>query len=217
MPNVTVKNINLSIKVNKSTSQKYICILAHGAGAGMDHPFMEQVAKSLSAKNGTVIRFNFPYMEEGRKSPGSPKRNIASFDTVFTFVKQQYPDLPVFIAGKSYGGRMASHWALAHQNEIKGLVYLGFPLHAAGKPSKERASHLLQLSLPQLFIQGTRDALADYKLISEVIHSLPNATAFTLRHANHSFHIPGKYTAQSPFEIFESFCSKINNWAEGNY
>lgn len=204
----------ISIRTDYSDTPKYQLLLAHGAGAGMNHSFLEQIAGNLSKMNASVTRFNFPYMEEGRRSPGSPKKNVMVFSDVLEHIKNQDPALPVVLSGKSYGGRIASHWVSESSKKslVSAIVYLGFPLHSAGKPSKDRASHLASIKIPQLFVQGTHDALAKYELIREVIESCEKAELLTIEHANHSFSVARKYTQKSPEELIWEFCEQINNW-----
>ena len=131
----------ISWELDESTSPKGVIIIGHGAGAGMHHPFMVELANLFSINGLHSIRFNFPYMESGRKSPGSPKKNIETWKLVIEHVQKLYPNLPVYLSGKSYGGRMASH-LLAEETplNVAGIIYFGFPLHAPGKDSKDQSS-----------------------------------------------------------------------------
>ncbi len=183
----------ISLELHESKSPGGIIILAHGAGAGMHHSFMVKVADKISENGFHTVRFNFPYMEEGRKSPGSPKKNIEAWGLVLNHIQAHHPDLPIFLAGKSYGGRMASH-LLAEKayEQVKGIVYFGFPLHAPGKDSKDRADHLNQVGVPQLFLQGTKDKLANINLINEVVKELEKAELVEIEDADHSFNVPKK-------------------------
>lgn len=183
----------ISIEITEANSPKGILIIAHGAGAGMHHPFMVDLSNEISALGYHAVRFNFPYMEEGRKSPGSPKKNIETWELVINHIHGLHPDLPIFLSGKSYGGRMASH-LLAEKSfdYVKGIIYFGFPLHAPGRDSKDRASHLDQVSVPQLFIQGTKDKLANIDLIQEVLNDLSKVELVKIEDADHSFNVPKK-------------------------
>ena len=137
---------------NESDSPQYLLLLAHGAGAGMTHRFMEDVAVAISQLDGHVLRFNFPYTEQGKKAPGSPKSAQHAIVAALNYIKNQNNKLPVFLSGKSYGGRMSSHVvAEKRAKDVKGLVYFGFPLHAPGRDGKERAAHLTNISIPQYF------------------------------------------------------------------
>ncbi|WP_421869443.1 alpha/beta fold hydrolase [Marinoscillum sp.] len=193
---------------------KYLAILSHGAGAGMDHPFMNRMAELLSKQSAAVIRFNFSYLKEGRKFPSSSKQSIGDIDEVYHQVRGLFPDQPIILGGKSYGGRMSSHWLAQqeYQNQIAGLFYLGFPLHAPGKPGTKRADHLTSISIPQLFLQGTNDKLAQLDLIEGVIDQQKNATLKTIEHADHSFKAAKKY-GKSEMQIMEELALTIDRWA----
>ncbi len=183
----------ITIEKTESISPKGVIILAHGAGAGMHHPFMVNLADEISTLGFHAVRFNFPYMETGRKSPGSPKKNIETWELVFNHIHRHHPDLPIFLSGKSYGGRMASHLlAETGFDFAKGIIYFGFPLHAPGRDSKDRADHLVQVGVPQLFLQGTKDKLANIDLIREVIADLKKAELVEIEDADHSFNVPKK-------------------------
>jgi len=172
------------------TPEKPICVLtlAHGAGAGMNHEFMLTISKSLAEKDIATLRFNFPFMENKKGRPDSP---AVAHKTIAVAIKKAhalFPDLPVFVAGKSFGGRMSSQY-LATQPavDVKGIIFFGFPLHQIGKPSIERAEHLKSVVVPMLFLQGTRDELASHDLIEKVCASLRLATLITIEGANHAF------------------------------
>ncbi len=182
-----------SLEITESKAPRGLIILSHGAGAGMHHPFMVNLANEISAKDFHSARFNFPYMEEGRKSPGSPKKNIETWDLVINHIHSLHPDLPIFLSGKSYGGRMASHLIAEKEFDyVKGIIYFGFPLHAPGKDSKDRANHLGDISVPQLFLQGTKDKLANIVLMREVLTDLKKGKLVEIEDADHSFNVPKK-------------------------
>lgn len=169
----------------------YIFTLAHGAGAGMNHMFMVGLAKALAYEGIGTMRFNFPYREQKKKRPDVPPVAHATIEAAFQQAHQLFPEVPLYASGKSFGGRMSSQWLAHHAPDIvKGIIFFGFPLHPAGKPGTERADHLKKVSVPMLFLQGTRDALATWSLIAEVCESLPYATLVPLEQANHAFHIP---------------------------
>jgi predicted alpha/beta-hydrolase family hydrolase len=166
-------------------------IFAHGAGAGMDHPFMVAVAEGLADQGIATLRYQFPYMEAGSKRPDRPEIARATVRAaVATAVSHLLPGLPLFAGGKSFGGRMASQ---AQAEEplagVRGLVFFGFPLHPAGKPFVDRAEHLAAVTVPMLFLQGTRDTLAEMNLLVPVVERL-GATLFSVEGADHSFHVP---------------------------
>ncbi len=178
----------------------------------MNHPFMEEIAQGLADRGVNVIRFNFPYMEAGRKSPGSPKANINAWQEMVSQVSSEKGDLPIYMAGKSYGGRMGSH-LLANEPDlpVEGIIYLGFPLHAPGKDSTDRAAHLTEVQVPQLFLQGKKDKLANIDMMHEVVNSLDKADIVEFEHADHSFKTP-KSSGISPEEMFERLNNTISEW-----
>jgi len=199
---------------NSSKHPKCQLILAHGAGAGMNHEFMESISQALVKLDIHVIRFNFSYIDEGKKLPRSPTKSIANWNEIIKIVENQNPELPLFIGGKSYGGRMASHSLLdnpANQEIIKGIIYLGFPLHALGKPSIKKGGHLDLIPLPQLFLQGTKDKLADIELIQHVADSLSKGTIAVFENADHSFHVPKKFGGDTT-DRYEKLAETINQW-----
>jgi predicted alpha/beta-hydrolase family hydrolase len=162
-------------------------VVAHGAGAGMDHPFMEGFADALSDAGVSALRFNFPYIERGRKSPGSPKDAIAAYASAIEAATARSGGRPVFGGGKSYGGRMAS-MAAAEGVPAAGLVFLGYPLHPPGKPEQARDEHLYGLTQPMLFLQGTKDPFAQPEVLQGVITKLGDrATYIAFEGAGHSF------------------------------
>lgn len=192
---------------------KYILVLAHGAGAGMNNKFMEQVSLSLGELGIATLRFNFPYMEKGKKIPDSPKISCAAVSAAVTKASELCPKIPVFAGGKSYGGRMTSTAASEGMlPEIKGIVFFGFPLHAPGKPSNDRAEHLYKVNVPALFLQGTRDALASLDLLKPVIKKIgKKAELFVIEGADHSFHVP-KDNKLKDSEVIELICKEVKRW-----
>ncbi|MEP2771853.1 MAG: alpha/beta family hydrolase [Fulvivirga sp.] len=174
-------------------------LLAHGAGAGMHHPFMVDLATALGKLQIGSLRFNLPYMEAGKKFPGSPKHSIEGIQSALDHAREfTKNETPIFLAGKSYGGRMSSHLAEnLENNTIAGLIYYGFPLHAPGKPDVKRASHLVNIDIPMLFLQGSNDNLADQTLLNQVTLELDLATVTYYDHADHSFKRPKKISKES--------------------
>jgi predicted alpha/beta-hydrolase family hydrolase len=169
---------------------KPICVmtLAHGAGAGMHHSFMIALAEALAEKNIASLRFNFPFLENKKGRPDAPAIAHKTIAMAIQHAKENYASLPILISGKSFGGRMSSQlMSLQLDAAVKGVVFYGFPLHAIKKPSTDRAEHLKQVKQPMLFLQGTKDALAEWPLIEEVCSSLPNATLMKFEGADHSF------------------------------
>jgi uncharacterized protein len=168
-----------------------LLVLAHGAGAGMTHPFMESLATELAAARVATLRFQFPYMEQRRKIPDWPPVLTAAILAAVHAASEAAPDLPLFAGGKSLGGRMTS--LAAAQNTLDGvrrLVFFGFPLHPPNKPGTKRAEHLPNVRLPMLFFQGTRDPLADLKLLRPICDKLgARVTLHVIETADHSFHV----------------------------
>jgi predicted alpha/beta-hydrolase family hydrolase len=167
---------------------KCIITLAHGAGAGMNHSFMVTLAQSLSEMGIATLRFNFPFAENKKGRPDSPAVAHKTIEAAISKAQELFPKLSLFVAGKSFGGRMSSQYLSAHHDAaVKGIIFYGFPLHPPGKPSIERADHLKNVEIPMLFLQGTRDTLATWDLIKSVCKSLSLATLIKIEGADHSF------------------------------
>ncbi|MGN6519496.1 MAG: alpha/beta hydrolase family protein [Dokdonella sp.] len=169
-------------------------VFAHGAGAGMAHPFMTAVAEGLAGRGIASLRYQFPYMERGSKRPDAPKIAHAAVRAAVAEAARRWPGLPLFAGGKSFGGRMTSQaQALEPLGGVRGVVFLGFPLHPAGKPSDERAAHLSDVHVPMLFLQGMRDDLATPGLLRSLVGRLgATVTLHEIEHADHSFHVPAR-------------------------
>jgi predicted alpha/beta-hydrolase family hydrolase len=209
---------HLTLTVNDSTrvsglllhprGSRLCVVLAHGAGAGMEHPFMEALAKDLALRDVSTLRYQFPYMERGDRRPDSPPLCHATVRAAAATARERLPQLRLMAGGKSFGGRMTSQaQAKMPLPGVCGLVFFGFPLHPAGKPSTDRAAHLSQISVPMLFVQGTRDTLADHSLLRPLVESLPPATLEAIEGADHSFHVParsGRTDAQVRAEMVET-------------
>jgi predicted alpha/beta-hydrolase family hydrolase len=170
---------------------KACVVLAHGAGAGMSHPFMNATAASLFERRVATLRYQFPYMEQGLKRPDPPPLAHATVRAAVDAASRHFPNLPLFAGGKSFGGRMTSQaQAATPLSDVRGLAFLGFPLHTAGKPSVTRAEHLFDVQIPMLFLQGDRDALAQPDLIRQIVERLgERATLVVFPGTNHSFHV----------------------------
>lgn len=185
-------------------------VFAHGAGAGMSHPFMEAVSQGLAGRRIATLRYQFPYMESGSRRPDGPALTQATVAAAVRRAATLAPRLPLIAGGKSFGGRMTSQ-AQAREAlpKVRGLAFLGFPLHLPNKPSKERAAHLAEVQLPLLFIQGDRDALADLRLLRSVTRRPgAHATVHTIAGADHSFGVlvrSGRTNADALEEIIETF------------
>jgi predicted alpha/beta-hydrolase family hydrolase len=189
-------------------------VLAHGAGAGMAHPFMAAVAVELAERRIATLRYQFPYMENGSKRPDSPVLAQATVRAAVAEAARLAPGLPLVAGGKSFGGRMTSQaQAAAPLAGVRGLAFLGFPLHPANKPADVRANHLSDVTVPMLFLQGTRDALADLSLLRPVVDGLgERATLFLLDGADHSFHVParsGRKDADIRREMMDAFAAWV--------
>ena len=187
-------------------------VLAHGAGAGMTHPFMAAVANGLAERRIATLRFHFPYMEQGSKRPDSPKLAHAAVRAAVHEASRL--SLPLFAGGKSFGGRMTSQaQSEAPLEGVRGLVFLGFPLHPPGKPSEDRAKHLFDVQIPMLFLQGTRDDFANLQLLEPLCKRLgARATLKLFTDADHSFHVParsGRKDADVLKELLDTFASWI--------
>ena len=169
-------------------------VLAHGAGAPMTHPFMAAVAEGLAARGIATLRYNFPYMEAGGRRVDRPELAELTVRAAVAEAGRRVPGLPLVAGGKSFGGRMTSlAQAAAPLSDVRGLAFLGFPLHPAGKPSDARARHLDDVHVPMLFLQGKRDALAELALLKPLIDRLGGrATLKLLEGADHSFHVPAR-------------------------
>lgn len=166
-------------------------VLAHGAGAGMEHAFLAALAQRLVAQGVAVLRFQFPFMQQGSRRPDPPAVAQAAVRAAVEEAGRRCPGVPLFAGGKSFGARMSSQaQAQAPLAGVRGLVFVGFPLHPAGKPGTARADHLANVQLPMLFLQGTRDALADLALVQDVVQPLaPRATLHVVEGADHAFHV----------------------------
>lgn len=195
-------------------------VLAHGAGAGMTHPFMAAVASGLGARRIATLRYQFPYMEQRSKRPDPPRVAQATVRTAVAAAAQSLPGLPLVAGGKSFGGRMTSQaQATSPLAGVRGLAFLGFPLHPAGRPSRERAKHLFDVQIPMLFLQGTRDALASLGELEPVCAALGNrATLKLFAEADHSFHVPrrsGRTDAQVFDEVLDAFAAWVDEVIAG--
>lgn len=194
----------------------YICyVLAHGAGAGMSHPFMAAIANGLVERGIATLRYQFPYMEQGAKRPDVPKLAQATVRAAVAEAARLVPELGLFAGGKSFGGRMTSQaQAASPLPGVRGLMFLGFPLHPPGRPSDERAKHLFEVKIPMLFLQGSHDALADTKLMHPLIKRLGTRATLKLFHnADHSFHVPVR-TGRQDSEVRAEMLDTLVRWIE---
>jgi predicted alpha/beta-hydrolase family hydrolase len=199
----------------------WLLVLGHGAGTGMHHPFMGALAEELARVGVATLRYQFPYMEERRKVPDKPAVLMATVTAAVRAARQfltqeAAPDLPLLAGGKSMGGRMTSQAASEGLiPEVRGLVFFGFPLHPPKQPGTKRAEHLAKVTLPMLFLQGTRDELADLKLLKPICKKLgERATLHVIETADHSFHVL-KRSGRSDAEVLRELAETTARWAEG--
>jgi hypothetical protein len=213
---ITIDDARRVSGVLQAPKKAYICsVLAHGAGAGMSHPFMAAVAEGLAERGIATLRYQFPYMEQGSKRPDAPTLAQATVRAAVTQASYLVPKLALVAGGKSFGGRMTSQaQAASPLPGVQGLVFLGFPLHAVGRPSDERAKHLFEVEIPMLFLQGTRDALADVHLMENLAQKLdPWATLKLLSDADHSFHVPAR-SGRKDAEVRAELLDALAAWIE---
>jgi len=190
-----------------------LLVLAHGAGAGMRHRFMEETAQKLADKSIATLRYQFAYMEKGIKRPDNEAVLTATVRAAVATAKKHGEGLPLFAGGKSMGGRMTSLAAAKEPLEsVRGLIYFGFPLHAAGRTSADRGQHLFDVKLPMLFLQGSRDALADLKLLKPLCARLgEKAELFVIDGGDHSFHLL-KSSGRSDDQALDEAVTKASSW-----
>jgi uncharacterized protein len=190
-------------------------VFAHGAGAGMRHASMEAIAAGLAERGIATLRYQFPYMEKGSKRPDPPAIAHAAVRAAVAEAAKVCAGLPLIAGGKSFGGRMTSQaQAKAPLDGVAGLAFFGFPLHPAGKPSSERAKHLADIKIPMLFLQGTRDALAELSLLKPVIKGLgQRATLHMAEGADHSFHVL-KSSGRNDREVLAEILDAFVVWAD---
>jgi predicted alpha/beta-hydrolase family hydrolase len=186
-------------------------VLAHGAGAGMTHVFMEALADRLSDQRVATLRYQFPYMEKGLKRVDGPAVATATVRAAVDQAARLAAGVPLFAGGKSFGGRMTSTAAAEKPLPVAGLAFVGFPLHTAGKPSVTRAAHLAKVGVPMLFLQGTRDALAELELVKQVVRPLAKATLELIEDADHSFHVR-KSSGSNDAAVLDGLALTMANW-----
>jgi predicted alpha/beta-hydrolase family hydrolase len=218
MNDVEAQTLRMEVKPGETVSARLLLppqaracyILAHGAGAGMTHASMEAIAAGLVRHGIATLRYQFPYMEKGGKRPDPPVVAHAAVRAAVAEAARCCPSLPLIAGGKSFGGRMTSQaQALSPLPGVRGLAFFGFPLHPAGKPSSDRASHLADVKIPMLFLQGTRDALAELNLLEPVVKGLGSrATLHLSEGADHSFHVlksSGRNDREVMAEVLDAF------------
>src|SRR5260370_20066644 len=203
----------VSALFSRLPNARHLLVLGHGAGAGMSHPFMEKLAAELGAAGVATLRYQFPYMEDGRRVPDGPAVLTATAVAAVGAAAKAAPDLPLFAGGKSMGGRMTSQ-AAAHRplDAVQGLVFFGFPLHPPKRPSTKRADHLTKVTVPMLFLQGTRDDLADLNLLRPVCAKLGSLVGlFLIETADHSFHVLRR-SGTSDTAVLQQLAQTVDSW-----
>jgi len=208
---------SVSALLQMPSPARALYVFAHGAGAGMTHSFMGAITDGLAERSIATLRYQFPSMEKGSRRPDSPPVAHAAVRAAVEAAARAAPGLPLFAGGKSFGGRMTSQAQAARPlTGVRGLVFFGFPLHPAKKPADERALHLQQVAVPMLFLQGTRDELADLTLLRPVVGRLGERAAMTeFEQADHSFHVPassGRRDADVRAEMLDVTAAWIERW-----
>jgi predicted alpha/beta-hydrolase family hydrolase len=198
---------------DRPTQARACLVLAHGAGAGMTHPFMTAMAKGLGERGVATLRYNFPYMERKSGRPDSPKVATAAVRAAVAEAAKLAPKLALFAGGKSFGGRMTSQAEAAEPLKgVRGLIFLGFPLHPPGKQSDERGAHLAEVRIPMLFLQGSNDAFAELDLLKPLTERLGKlATLKLFDEADHSFHVPAR-TGKRDADIRRELLDATATW-----
>jgi predicted alpha/beta-hydrolase family hydrolase len=205
----------VSALVLRPTNARWLLVLAHGAGAGMAHPFLEALARELAAAGVATFRYQFPYMEQRRRVPDSPALLTATVAGAVHAATEAAPGLPLLAGGKSMGGRMTSQASAQHPLAgVRGLVFFGFPLHPPNRPGTKRADHLKAVGIPMLFLQGTRDEFADLGLLRPICDKLGSqATLHLIDGADHSFHVLKK-SGKTDSAVLSELVQTAAAWAE---
>jgi predicted alpha/beta-hydrolase family hydrolase len=205
----------VSALLSRPAKARQLLVLAHGAGAGMSHPFMEMLASELAGVGVATLRYQFPYMEERRRVPDAPAVLMATVVAAVRAAAEAASGLPLLAGGKSMGGRMTSQAAAQHPLDgVRGLVFFGFPLHPPKQQGTKRADHLAKVTIPMLFLQGTRDTFADLKLLRPVCAKLGSrATLHVIGTADHSFHVL-KSSGRKDAEVVRELAETAVSWAE---
>jgi len=211
------ETVRVSALLRAPADTRACYVLAHGAGAGMTHPFIASVADGLAQRRIATVRYQFPYMERGSKRPDAPALAHATVRAAVAETARQLPQLPLIAGGKSFGGRMTSQaQASSPLPGVCGLAFLGFPLHPSKQPSVARAEHLRRVDVPMLFLQGTRDELAEFSLLQSVAESLGAlATLHAIAEVDHSFHVPARSGRKDAdvlaelLDVFAAWCGEL--------
>ena len=221
MKHCTSKRLTVELEDGQQVSGLLQCpaearaclVFAHGAGAGMEHAFMSAVAEGLAERQVGTLRYQFPFMEKGSKRTDPPAVAQATVRAAVAKAVSLLPGVPIFAGGKSFGARMSSQaQAALPMPHVRGLVFIGFPLHPAGKPASGRALHLFELRIPMLFLQGTRDALADMGLLLPIVGQLgAHVTMRLFDHADHAFHVPAR-SGNTDAQVLAGLLDAIAGW-----
>ena len=205
----------VSALLERPGTARALLVLAHGAGTGMTHPSLQALATGLAERGIATLRYQFPYMERGSRRPDPPALCQATVRAAVAEASHLAPHLPLFAGGRSFGGRMTSAaQALSPLPQVRGLVFLAFPLHPAGRPGSGRAAHLSRLTVPLLFIQGTRDALAQKDLLEPLIERLgARARVHWLLDADHGLHVAAR-SGRTDADVREEYLEVLSRWLE---
>lgn len=192
---------------------RFAYVLAHGAGAGMRHAFLEEIAALLVARDVAVLRYNFPYMEAGRSRVDGPEVAVATVRAACERAASLWPGVPLIAGGKSFGGRMTSEaQSRSPLPGVRGLAFLGFPLHPPDRPGTTRAEHLAQVKVPMLFLQGDRDEFARLDLLQSLLAGLPSATLSLVPDGDHSFKVRKKVTGLTAAQVMSDLADRLLTW-----
>jgi uncharacterized protein len=207
-------NGEVSALLVRPPTARWLLVLGHGAGAGMTHPFLESLAEELAEAGVGTLRYQFPYVEERRRVPDKPEVLISTVAAAVDRARETAPELPLLAGGKSMGGRMSSQASAQGLLEpVKGLVFFGFPLHPPNRPGTKRAEHLEKVNVPMLFLQGTRDTLADLTLLGPICEKLGSrATLHIIPEGDHSFHVLKK-AGKTDAEVIKELAETTAAWA----
>jgi predicted alpha/beta-hydrolase family hydrolase len=208
-------DLEVSARLLRPAGARACYVLAHGAGAGMEHHSMRAVATGLQSLGLATLRYQFPYMESGSRRPDPPPLCHATVRAAVAAAAQLAPGLPLIAGGRSFGGRMTSQaQSLEALAGVRGLAFLSFPLHPAGKPSQQRAEHLAKVSIPMLFLSGSRDALAERALLEALVARLgARATLSLVEEADHSFHVPAR-SGRSDAQVLSEVLARLATWSD---
>ena len=192
-----------------------VYVFAHGAGAGMNHPFMVRASETLEARGVATHRYEFPYMQAKKSRPDPPAVAEAAVRKAVAEAARQHSGLPIFAGGKSFGGRMTSQAQSSQPMPgVRGLIFFGFPLHPPGRPGIDRAKHLTSVDVPMLFLQGTRDEFAQLDLLKQVVNGLgERATVHLIEEGDHSFKVP-KRVGKTEADVMNELADTVQRWLE---